>query len=344
MSTSQLVLELELTENAELIQVYGKGQFCTVIENKLLYLLKTTYISKYNVIATFDINGNCTIYNRDNANCFVDWSNEFFGQSGNIEDLPDSKIKNLLISYLEPDILNLIEFSELTFSGNFERLFNKYSKADQEKILEGLKKLGVYQNNKFIVPWMQVTSMKQIEWSDSKLLSFVKLNTEIMHYDICSRTLEGGYNIAAKNGQCGTNKKFEKDLENRCYIVFKNSCASTFYDKNIAGQVKEDIKGSSYNAANKFVKIEEKLIKDLDALIEEASKKNLFVDISKVQYPDIDALAEKIARCIKQYQKSSDVAEKAELICILKDAYLEAYDNLQKSQISYERLYNELNK
>ena len=344
MSTSQLVLDLNLTENAELIQVYGKGQFCTVIENDLLYLLKTTYISRYNAIASFSIDGNCIIYNRDNANCFVDWSNEFFGQSGNIEDLSDDKIKALLTSYLEPDILNLMSFSNFEFSGNFERIFNQFSKENQEKILDGLQKLGVYKNNKFIIPWTQISTMKQIEWSDSKLFSFAKLSIENMHYDICSRTLNGGYNVIAKNGNCCTNRKFEKDLENKCYIIFNTSCLHTIYDKNIMEQLREDLKGSPYHAANKFVKIEENLTKDLNILIEEATNKHLFVDMSNVQYPDIDKLAEKIARCIKSYQKSDNIAEKAELTCSLKNAYTEAYDNLQKSQLSYKKLHTKLNK
>ena len=344
MPTSQLVLELELTENAELSEIYGKGQFCTIIENNLLYLLRTTYISKYNAIASFSINGDCIIYNRDFANCFVDWSHEFYGKSGNIEDLPDDKIKELLKSYLEPDIIHLMTFSNTEFSGNFKRIFETFSKENQEKILEGLQKLGVYKNNKFIIPWLQVTTKKQIEWSHEKLFSFIKLNTENMHYDICSRTLNGGYNIAAKNGNCCTDKQFTKDLENKCYIIFNASCLSTIYNKNIVEQIKEDLKGSSYYAANKFVKIEEKLIKDLNILIEDAAKKNLFVDMSKVQYPDIDEFAEKIAKSVKSYQKSNDVVEKAEIFCALKEIYSAAYDNLQKSQASYEKLYNELNK
>lgn len=344
MPTSQLVLDLVLTENAELSEVYGKGQFCTVIENDLLYLLRTTYISKYNAIASFSIEGNCTIYNRDFANCFVDWSNEFYGKSGSIEDLSDDKIKELLKSYLEPDILNLMRFNNTELSGNFKRIFETFSKEDQEKILEGLQRLGVYKNNKFIIPWTQITSMKQIKWSNEKLFSFAKLNVENMHYDICSRTLNGGYNVIAKNGNCCTDKQFTKDSENKCYIIFDTSCLSTIYNKNIAGQVKEDLKGSSYYAANKFIKIEEKLIKDLDTLIEEASKKLLHVDMSKVEYPNIDHLAEKIAKYVKAYQKSEDIAEKAELTCALKEVYTEAYDNLQKSQVSYEKLYNELNK
>lgn len=344
MPTSKLVLDLELTKDAELIQVYGKGQFCTVVENDLLYLLRTTHISKYNAIASFSVDGNCIIYNRDFANCFVDWSHEFYGQQGEIDEQSDDKIKELITSYLEPDIINLMKFSNTEFSGNFERIFNKFSKEDQEKILEGLQKLGVYKDNKFIIPWTQISTMKQIEWSDSNLFSFAKLSIENMHYDICSRTLNGGYNIMAKNGNCCTNRKFAKDLENKCYIIFNTSCLHTIYDKNIIEQIREDVKGSSYHAANKFVKIEEKLIKDLDALIESATKKLLYVDMSKVKYPDIDEFAEKIAKYIKAYQKSDDVAEKAELICCLKNVYSEAYNNLQESQASYEKLYNELNK
>ena len=66
--------------------------------------------------------------------------------------------------------------------------------------------------------------------------------------------------------------------------------------------------------------------------------------MSKVQYPDIDELAEKIAKLVKAYQKSNDAVEKAEVFCTLKEIYSKAYSNLQESQTSYERLYNELNK
>lgn len=353
--TTEAQINLSLTENAKIISIYGNSEFCTVLEGDKLYLLKSTIISKYNVIASMAIDKTVTIYDRDKANLFVDWSHEHFGKHGEIDELPESQIKDYIVLYLESDINKLIKFDNVEFSGNFKRIFDKYSLEHKNEILKGLEKMGVYKNNKFIIPWCQAYTIGQINDSIENLRPFIKLNFKKQRYDICRMLATNKWHIFAKNGNVGTDKKLISDKEDCCFIMFddsgdlkENSVSSKELEEiknKITLKIKEDLqRGSGYAAANQFVKIEEDFNKKVENLVTQASDKNLFIDLEDIYYPNIDKQTERVSILIRKYSKL-DKTNNIEIDSIekeLQELYEFIYNELQKAQVSLMTLQQKL--
>lgn len=354
MTNTQTLMDLPITENAQLISIYG-DRFCTIIENDRLYLLKSTVISRYNVIAEINIMKDTIIYDRDKANLFVDWSHEHFGKSGNIEDLSEQQIKDYISSYLEEDLLKLIKFDLTEVTGDFLRIIRKFDVNKQIKIFDALEKMKVYDKEQrvFTVPYIQAMTVKMLEWNEDNLFSFIKLDAVKQNYDICQRTIDNGYIIIAKNGSCGTFKKIAKDVDNKICLVFnqqpKKEYSNSKTDIMIETKVQEDLsKLTSYTAANQFVKLEERFSKSIDELISISANKDCFVDLKEVYYPQIDKSIEQIAKLVRRYQylqkQNLATSEQEEIVVKLHKEYKTCYEELEKAQKSLKALWAKIEK
>lgn len=342
MSITEKVLDLHLSENVKLVQVYGQdNKFCTVIDGDTLYLMKSTIISKYNIVASFDIQGHYVIYDRDKANVFVDWSHEHYNKAGNIEELPEHQIGAYLVSYLENDINELIKFDQYELTGNFERILKGFTEIEQAKLFKALEDMKVYKNGKFIVPYAQMHSASQMTWADDKLLHFMKLDCDRHFYDACTRTTDGGYKVVAKNHGVGNYNKLAANSVSRCYIAFNKTDAISTSNVNIEQKVLEDIEGSSYAAANQFINLECKFEKSLEELTSIVANKKGYVNLDNIHHPDVEKIAESIARRINAYKRAKDdIVKRQELLKGLIEDYTAAYAELQKAQDSLRELHS----
>ena len=342
MTTTLEQMNLPITKDAKLISVYGE-QYITIVENAKLYLLRTTVISKYNAIASIDIANNCVIYDRDAANCFVDWSHVHFGKAGQIDSLSDEQIKKYLTFYLQNDTYSLISFSQTELTSDFARIFDRMEDMHKSTILESLYKAKIYsaKEDKFIIPWTQISTKDQMQWAHDNQYTFIFLNAATQHYDCCKRTSDGKYEVICKNGSCGSWAKVSKDLDNCCCILFNQKPGlSIEFTENLESQIAEDIEDSAYYAANKFVKLEEKFNKTLEDLTNRITEQNGYVDMAKVYYPNIDEHAETIAKTVRAYKRNPEDAVKTqECKSILLKEYTAAYTELQKAQDSLKALY-----
>lgn len=346
MTTTELQMNLPITDKAKLISVYGE-KFITIIEGRQLYLLSSTVISRYNAIASIDISNNCTIYDRDKVNCFIDWSHEHYGNAGKIDELPEQQIKKYLTSYLQNDTYNLISFSQTEITSDFARIFDRMEDMHKSTILESLYKAKMYsaKDGTFIIPWTQIVTKDQMQWAHDNKYTFMFLNAATQHYDCCKRTSDGKYEVICKNGLCGSWSKVSKDLDNCCCILFNQKPGlSIELEENLEKQIIEDMKGSAYYAANKFVKLEEQFNKSLEQLTISFTDKFGYIDTSKVHYPQIDEYAETIAKTVRAYKRNPDNAvQKQQCKDILIKTYTLAYSELQKAQDSLKSLNEQLN-
>lgn len=340
-SVTEKQSDLNVSNEAKLTQVYAKGKYSAVVDKSILYLMSTTVISKYNVIASINASKKCIIYDRDKANLFVDWSHEHFNKKGEIDQLPETQIQQYIISYLEDEIIKTIDFSETKLSGNFERLLNRFSSIDKDLILNSLRLAGIYKEGTFIVPYTQAYTKDQITWAHEQMLSFIHLNAKTLKYDCCKRLKNGKYEVIIKNGGCGTWKQIEKDSENCCCIIFKQSPLLKENDEAIKQQVLIDVEGSAYYAANKFIKLEESFNQSLENMIKSITESGGTVDLEKVYRPNIDIYAESIAKNVRAYKRLSefDIDQKNDILLQLESNYSNAYEELQKAKDSLKELH-----
>lgn len=344
MSVTMLQAAIQGMEDCKLLQIYGDNKFSTATNGELVFLLSNTRISKYNVIATIDADGNVTLIDRDKADLFVDWSHEHYGNKKPINELPDEQIKSYLRNYLEPDTMCLLQFNNTEFVGQIADIFNRFTPKAKNDIMDALQYMGVHNGTTFTTPFMRLKSLAQFDWAQENKFYFAKFDVNSQRYDICKRTADGGYEIMAKNGSCGTFKKILNDKENRCCIVFNKTDGMSISKLDLKTQVLEDAKGSSYAAANKFVKLEERMTKALNELVSTASNSTISIDLSKIYYPILDEETETIAKIIKRYQKSTNEIEKLDYTNTLVECYASCYDKLQKAQISLKDLHDNINK
>lgn len=341
-SITEVQMQINLSKDAKLSQIYGKNKFSTVIDGDIIYLMSSTHISKYNVIAMIT-SDNCQIVDRDKANIFVDWSHEHFGNPDKIESLSNERICNYIMSYLEPELTSLITFSKTEISEELSNILNRFSKESKEELFTALSKAELFDltTNNFNVPYTRLTTKKQMEWAHENMYTFIFLNADNATYDCCSREKSGAYNIIAKNGRCGSWKQIEKQKDNAICLIFDQTPLKDPNDEKIDAQVREDICGSSYKAANKFIILEEKFSKSLNEVINVITAKQGVLDLQKVHYPDVNTHAENIAKIVRAYNKldETNFVEKEELTLKLKETYKIAYEELQKSQDSLKELH-----
>lgn len=321
-------------QKVEVISIYSQGKYQTVKKDGLMYLVLTNSKEEI-VIASFTPSKECVVFNRDLALC---WISANTTEHRKLERLSDEQLRGVLSYWLESDLNALLTFDRTSIEGDFKRIFDTFTPILQKRILEGLEQLEVYKDGKFIVPYRQLTTSAQMDWASKKLYPFAKLCSEQGHYDICKRTIDGGYVIAAKNGACGSFRKIEKDREHRVVIIFDKPVKPLVKDTNIINQIKEDLKGTSYAAANKFVKLEEKLIKEYDMLVETVTSKQGFIDSSTLAYPNIEEETNAIASMVRKAQKAEG-SEKQAYIDSLIETYNKAYSKLQSSKTALEELY-----
>lgn len=324
-------------EKSEVINIYEQGKYKTVKKDGLMYLVLSSSTEQEEVIASFTSDKTCKVFNRDLAMC---WLNSSTGEHRRLEKLTNEQLQGVLSYWLDSDINELMVFDRTEFTGDFKRIFDKFTPVLQKRIIEGLEQLEVYKNGKFIVPYKQLTTSSQMEWASKKLYPFAKLAIDQGHYDICKRTIDGGYIVAAKNGGCGSFKKLEKDKINKIVVIFDKPVKPLVKATNVIDQIKEDLKGTSYAAANKFVKLEEAIVKGYDRLIQEVTDKVGFIDNSTLIYPEIDEEVNTIASLVRKAQKSED-EEKQSYIDRLILVYSQAYSKLQQSKSCLEELYKQ---
>lgn len=339
--TTKEILELEFSEDQKLLQVYGDSLFSTVKVGKFIYLLDSTRISKYNVIAQLDAKGNCTIFNRDKANIFVDWSHEHYGKRGEIDELPEQQIKDYISSYLEPDLDYLVEFSKDAVE--FNEMLSKAKSNTQYEILTALMNAGLLANsNMFLVDFVLARTINQMQKFEEDLYTFAKIDVKNNKYDICSRLDNGKYKVIAKNGSIGNYKKMAANSDSVMFVVFNQRPKLIEELDKIETKVRQEIELSSYQAANKFVKIQEELEKEIASNVQKITDTKGFIDLSKVHYPDLDVYAEDIAKKITKYKKLTEPEDKEEIIKSLTKVYSDAFIEINKAKTCLEALKAEL--
>lgn len=342
--TTELQMTLSITDNAKLVSIYG-DKYVTIIEDNLLYLINSTVISKYNAIASIDIAGNCAIYDRDKANCFVDWSHEHYGKRGQIDELPESQIKTYLATYLHEDTYSLIQFNHKQLDGKFKQLLDRFDSDSRMSLLAALSDSGLYNDIAGVFkPYTYLTSKDQMQWAHDNMYSFIFINATTQKYDCCRRIADGKYEVIAKNGSCGSWTKVCKDLENCCCIIFNEKPASGVeLSEDVEKQILEDMESSAYHAANKFIKLEEAFNKELDAFVLDVTESKGFVDLEKIHRPDVEVYAETIAKEIRAYKREHDsLLRKEACKAALVKAYHSAYTELTKAQDSLKALRDSL--
>lgn len=332
MTATQLQLSLELSENSKLIQIYGEDKFSTIVDGDLIYLLKTTKISKYNVIASLDVKLNCKIFNRDLANLFVDWSHEYFEKPGKIEDLTDEQIAGIIANYLEPDTVELLTFKPMESyfndkdTGDFYNVVRNYeSPRVQAELFEGLCKLGVYaiSDTWYYLVAFAYTQL-QSDYLEQKQYSYCRLNATLGKYDICSRDDNGKYIVHAKNG---STRKLKKPFDGTMLTVFFEQLPKTIeYKSKLEQVVKRDVEGSSYHVANRYIKLQSAYDKTIKNLIEDIQSTKGFIDLSSIEYPDFEVYAEAVALGIRKYKRQTALDEKQKTI----EELMEVYSNILK--------------
>ena len=328
--TTKEILELEFLEDQKLLQVYGDNLFSTIKAGKFIYLLDSTRISKYNVIAQLDAKGNCTIFNRDKANIFVDWSHEHYGKKGEIDELPEQQIKDYLI-----------EFSKDTTE--FNKMLSKANSNTQYEILTALMNAGLLANsNMFLVDFTIAHTINQMQKFEEDLYTFAKIDVKNNKYDICSRLDTGKYKVIAKNGSIGNYKKMASNSDSVMFVVFNQRPKLIEELDKIETKVRQEVELSSYQAANKFIKIQETLEKEIASNVQKITDTKGFIDLSKVYYPDLDVYAEDIAKKITKYKKLTELEDKEAIIKSLIKVYSDAFIEINKSKACLEALKAEI--
>lgn len=342
MTVTEQILELQLSDKAKIVQTYGDNNaFCTVVDenSSLLYLLSTTVVSKYNIIATIDPKLTCTIYNRDKANLFVDWSHEHYGNKGNIEDLPDEQIAWYISNYLELDTIQALKFSYKNNSTDFDTVLYKFEEKDHLHILDMLRQQGFIDTNglwttEFLLAYTQM----QADHFEEAQYSFCKLNATKKHYDICTRREDGKYNIISKNGSIGKIRKRFNERQDTIVVFFNQRPKVREQENKIKNVVLRDINDSSYTVANRFIRLQYKTEQLLDEQIQRITELKGSIDLSKVTYPDIEVYAEEIAKQLRKYKKVEEDSVKEEIIQHLTELYTNAFIELDKAKACIKAL------
>ena len=328
MTATQLQLSLELSDDAKLVQVYGEDEFSTVADNDLIYLLKTTRISKYNVIASIDAKLNCKIFDRDKANLFIDWSHEHYGKAGKIEDLSDEQIEYYISNYLEPDTVELLTFKPMDAykDNDFYKVVAQCNPDVQNEIFTSLCKLGVYAiPDVYYAPITIAYTQLQSDYLENKMYAFCKMNSAKNKYATCSRQDNGKYIVHGCNGTVGKIKKSHNQLEH--IAIFFDKLPSTLANSSKIEQVvKRDVEGSSYHVANRYIKLQSAYDKIIKNLIEDIQSTKGFIDLSSIEYPDFEVYAEAVALGIRKYKRQTALDEKQKTI----EELMEVYSNILK--------------
>lgn len=326
--------EIEVTDNAKLVQVYADGKFSTAIDGDKLFLLSTTQISRYNVIASFDNKGHSVIYDRDKANVFVDWSHEHFNQPGDLEKLPEYRIVEYLTNYLDQDLLKLITFTKDTTE--IMEVVNKFDEHNKAKIMKAFENLNVLGD--YTVPLTQAYTLNQVNYLYEKNLYYACFDTQNQKYDI---TNNGDFSKTYKNGSTGSWKRMLESSTSYIFF-FKRTDTSTFYEENILKMIDEDLEGNPYKAANKFIDLENRFTKEIEKAVSNIANIKGFINTDTVYYPNIDDFVENIAKSIMAYQKTNNSIEKAKHRSDLVNLYSNCYLELQKGQDTLRKVTKQL--
>lgn len=340
MTATQLQLSLELSDDAKLVQVYGEDEFSTVVDNDLIYLLRTTKISKYNVIASVDAKLNCKIFDRDKANLFIDWSHEHYGKAGKIEDLSDEQIEYYISNYLEPDTVELLTFKPMDAykDNDFYKVVVQCNPDVQNEIFTSLCKLGVYAiPDVYYAPVTITYTQLQSDYLENKMYAFCKMNSAKNKYATCSRQDNGKYIVHGCNGTVGKIKKMSNQLEH--IAIFFDKLPSTLANTSkIEQAVKRDVEGSSYHVANRFIKLQSALDKAINKEVERIQNIKGHIDLANVNYPDLEVHAEQIAKLIRKYKNTNMLDVKQNITKELINVYVDAVKEIQKTVSSIKAL------
>jgi hypothetical protein len=321
---------LNFTENAKVVQVYDKGRFSTAVDGNNLYLLFTTKISRYNVIASFDKRNNVVVYDRDKANLFVNYSHEHFGKSGDIDKLPESQIIDYLLSYLEPDLASLIKFENPKIENDFlQEIISRYPEDIQNRIHKGLDELGVVG-----IQYLQAFTQSQIKWCSDRKYYYICLDTSNNKFEMTN----SDFSKVIKNGSCGS-WKYLLSNQNAFVIYFNRTDDNSMFNEDLELQVSLDMQGTPYAAASRFIKLEDEFTKALNELVDVVAKQQGTVDMSIVYYPTVEQYSESIAKSIRSYQKETDERKRHDIFDGTKKLYSDAYNELQKAQTSLRKLH-----
>lgn len=323
-------------KNLEVVTLYKNGKYQTVKKDSLMYLVKGSSKESLEIIASITLSKDMVIFNRDLLNCFL---SEVGQDKRNLERVSDPKAITSTLALLNGDLEKMIAFDKTEISGDFKRIIDGFTPENQEKVFKALENLGVYQNGQLTAVYKELTTSVQMKWAKAKLYPFAKLDKSSNHFDICSRTSDGGYVIAGKNGGAGSFRAIEEDKENRIMVIFNKEvqppkAEPTIQNNAIREKVLKDLKGTAYAAANQFVKIEEQITKAYEKLIEEDNDKQGFSDTTKFVYPDIDEETSMIAKTVRKYQKEKNNQD----IDTLVNLYNSAYAKLETSSNALKEL------
>lgn len=327
---------LEVSKDAKILQVYGEDEFCTIVNDGLVYLLKTTQLSRYNVIAALDVSGNCTIYDRDRANLFVDYTG-LHRNSIEIDKLDECQIVAYLKEYLQPDITTLIKFKK-----DFTEFLKFISIADTDiktKIYKALQNVNCLStDNNLLINFTRAYTTDQMRYLEDHYYLFIVLNFETNKYAVCQKQENGKYIVFDKNGTVGTHKKLFQHKDTMAFFAFNKRPKSIENFSKIKEIVLKDLEDSSYNVANKFIKIQQELDDALDNEKQRILAKSIILDLSGIYHADLEVYAEEIAKLIRKYKKLTALDNKEELIEHLTKIYSDAFVEIEKAKASLKFL------
>lgn len=325
-------------EGAEIVKTYHNGKYHGIIWNDTYYLTLANSDDLEQIIVSFDKDMDGILNDIDLAKCFI---NHSLPKMDNLDNLSTQKLIMILMDLLKDDFRPLNINTEL-LNNDFDKIFRQFKEKHQNTIIEALRTMKVIdENNKSIMPFRILKDKQEMRRAKKELLPFMKLCTLSQHYDICERTLDGGYIIIAKNGGCGSHNAIANDKEHKMLIVFDKRCntqpiMSEKMNPDLKHLILQDLKSTPYQVANRFVKFEEKLSKKYDIVTEKITDKIGFIDGKLLKYPNLDDETNGIANLIRKGQSSNENID--QIINDLSKLYLSADAKLKESAQALKEL------
>lgn len=329
-------------KDAKVVQTLKDNKFSLLMKDELLYLFNSTVCTNQSVIASINVKCDCTLYCRDLANLFVsEMTNDY-----EVEALPDEKIKQIISNIIEPYTVELLKFklyseNDTTIDNcDFMKVISKFeSPEDQCKLFESLCDMKVYSMpGTFYIPIAIAYTQLQSNYLEDKMYSFCKINSTRNKYATCSRTETGKYIIHGKNGTVGKIKGYFSDNQDALTIFFEQRPQKSCDTDKIRKQVELDVVGSSYVAANRYIKLQTAYESLIQEQIERIQRIKGVIDISTINYPDLEVYAEQIAKLIRKHKNSKDAIVKDNILKELTVVYSNAEEEIEKAKITVEHL------
>lgn len=302
-------------EGLKLIKTYCNGKYHGLWYDKTFFITLANS-GDFEVLIASVTNKQCIIESSDLAKGFI--QNSVSSTIENLDTMSNGVLGLTLLNLIKDDFKDLMMETDLLDNKIFKSIFNQFKKEHQDSIIKALKSMNVLdEHNKSIKPFKILKDKQEMRQAKKDLLPFIKLCALSQHYDICKRTLDGGYIIIAKNGGCGSHNAIANDKEHKILIVFDGQSdmqITNGTNPNLKHLVLQDLEKPPYEVANRFIKMEDKLSKDYDIFVETVNNKIGFIDGKLLKYPNLENEINEIVKLIRQGKKEKDANENIDTI------------------------------